>query len=66
MWYLDRRKKSKCPAEKPSCSVCQRLNLTCEYRQKPAVDLPPEPQITPNAKSVEPRDMDVEVYLRMI
>ncbi|CAG9990859.1 unnamed protein product [Clonostachys byssicola] len=35
-----RRKKSKCPAEKPVCSACQRLNLRCEYRAKDPVTKP--------------------------
>uniref|UniRef100_A0A8H7KEM0 Zn(2)-C6 fungal-type domain-containing protein n=1 Tax=Bionectria ochroleuca TaxID=29856 RepID=A0A8H7KEM0_BIOOC len=35
------RKKSKCPAEKPICSACQRLNLRCEYRARDPVTKPP-------------------------
>ena len=33
---LIRRKKMRCPGERPDCSHCVRLNQTCQYTEKSA------------------------------
>lgn len=45
MLTFTRRKKSKCPGEKPQCSICKRLDQTCSYesleplsRKRPRLD----------------------------
>ena len=35
---LARRKKMRCPGEKPNCSHCVRLDQACEYPEKFAQD----------------------------
>lgn len=30
---LDRRKKTRCPGERPACSTCLRLHQTCQYER---------------------------------
>lgn len=35
-----RRKKARCPAERPICSFCKRLNQVCEYDGPPVQEQP--------------------------
>ena len=40
--WLDRRKKTRCPGERPGCSYCLRLRQDCEYDD----DEPPAPSVS--------------------
>ncbi|PKX89883.1 Zn(II)2Cys6 transcription factor domain-containing protein, partial [Aspergillus novofumigatus IBT 16806] len=33
-----RRKKARCPGERPTCSLCQRLGQRCSYNARRAVN----------------------------